>query len=110
MLGVVFNFIEDNSARHKPQGYLIMLLSVTATLATLDMINVSHLLILIIFRNFVDLLKNGIATCMLPLTCVICRVFNSLMHQPFEKLEEVPCEESVKKCVTGDVSHVIFWR
>ena len=36
--------------------------------------------------------------------------FNSLAHQPFEKLGEVPCETSVKKCITGDVSHIIFGR
>ena len=28
----------------------------------------------------------------------------------FEKLGEVPYETSVKKCVTEDVSHMIFWR
>ena len=37
-------------------------------------------------------------------------VINSLAHQPFEKLGEVPCETSIKKCVTVDVSHIIFWR
>ena len=36
--------------------------------------------------------------------------FNSLVHQPFEKFGEVPCETSVKKCVTVDVSHIIFWH
>ena len=35
-------------------------------------------------------------------------VVNSLTHQPFEKLGEVHCETSVKKCVTGDVSHITF--
>ena len=35
---------------------------------------------------------------------------NSLEHQPFEKLGEVPCETSVKKCVTVDASHIIFRR
>ena len=38
------------------------------------------------------------------------QIINSLVHQPFEKLGEVPCETSVKKCVTGDVSHIIFWQ
>ena len=33
----------------------------------------------------------------------------SLAHQPFEKLGEVPYETSVKKCVTVDVSLIIFW-
>ena len=28
----------------------------------------------------------------------------------FEKLGEVPYETSVKKCVTVDVSHIIFWQ
>ena len=37
-------------------------------------------------------------------------VLNSLAHQPIDKLGEVPCEASVQKCVTGDVSHIIFWR
>ena len=37
-------------------------------------------------------------------------LFNSLAHQPFEKLGQAPCEMSVKNCVTGDVSHIIFWR
>ena len=34
----------------------------------------------------------------------------TLAHQPFEKLGEVPYETSVEKCVTVDVSHIIFWR
>ena len=33
---------------------------------------------------------------------------NSLVHQPFEYLGEVPCEMSVEKCVILDVSHIIF--
>ena len=37
-------------------------------------------------------------------------LIKSLAHQPFEKLGEVPYETSVKKCVTVDVSHIIFWR
>ena len=35
---------------------------------------------------------------------------NSLAHQPFEKLGQIPCETSIEKCVTGVVSHIIFWR
>ena len=35
---------------------------------------------------------------------------NSLVPQPFEKLGEEPREASVKKCVTVDVSHIIFWK
>ena len=35
---------------------------------------------------------------------------NSLVPQPFEKLGEVPYETSINKCVTVDVSHIIFWR
>ena len=32
----------------------------------------------------------------------------TLVHQLFEKLWEVPCEMSVEKCATVDVSHIIF--
>ena len=33
---------------------------------------------------------------------------NSLAHQPFEKLGQIPCETSVKKCVTGRKPHHIL--
>ena len=39
----------------------------------------------------------------------VVTLVNSLEHQPFEKLGEAPCQMSVKKCVTEDVSHIIFW-
>ena len=33
---------------------------------------------------------------------------NSLVHQPLEKLGEVPKEMSVKNCATVDISHIAF--